>query len=277
MVILAILCPCRLRPKWGSQAVDQEEISKCEEGKWMTIVWFPLGIVEKRHVGVQHASLCSEVSHQVWDLKFDDGCLLKLSWRCPHICLLLDRLTFVSSCWTRSCPPNEAAKLGMMSCARSLNTRCSEALFRRNYLNPGCEFAQPEWIDTEVHGLYPLLHLQVLLWEDASSPITRSNRFVPSTGTFGWELGPQNPNDHGWPSDHGADFARSPLGVWHLWYHVVLWACSKLRPFRKNILQYGTNSPIISSCVLRREHVGQFQASIKRTSSRSAYKVHSGF
>ena len=42
MVILAILCPCRLRPKWGSQAVDQEEISKCEEGKWMTIVWFPL-------------------------------------------------------------------------------------------------------------------------------------------------------------------------------------------------------------------------------------------
>ena len=70
MVILAILCPCRLRPKWGSQAVDQEEISKCEEGKWMTIVWFPLGIVEKRHVGVQHASLCSEVSHQVWDLKW---------------------------------------------------------------------------------------------------------------------------------------------------------------------------------------------------------------
>ena len=59
--------------------MDQEEISKCEEGKWMTIVWFPLGIVEKRHVGVQHASLCREVSHQVWDLKFDDGCLLKLS------------------------------------------------------------------------------------------------------------------------------------------------------------------------------------------------------
>ena len=51
MVILATLCPCRLRPKWGSQAVDQEEIAKCEEGKWMTIVWFPLGIVEKRHVG----------------------------------------------------------------------------------------------------------------------------------------------------------------------------------------------------------------------------------
>ena len=58
MVILAILCPCRLRPKWGSQAVDQEEISKCEEGKWMTIVWFPLGIVEKRHVGVQHVQVC---------------------------------------------------------------------------------------------------------------------------------------------------------------------------------------------------------------------------
>jgi hypothetical protein len=126
----------------------------------------------------------------------------------------------------------------LVTCARSPNTRCSEALFRRNYPNPGCEFAQPEWIDTEVHGLYPLLHLQVLLWEDASSPITRFNRFVPSTGMFGWELDPQNPNDHGWPSDHGADFARSPLGVWHLWYHVVLWACPKWRPFRKTILHF---------------------------------------
>ena len=59
--------------------MDQEEIAKCEEGKWMTIVWFPLGIVEKRHVGVQHASFCSEVSHQVWDLKFEEVLVIKSS------------------------------------------------------------------------------------------------------------------------------------------------------------------------------------------------------
>ena len=38
MVILAILCPCRLRLKWGSQAVDQEECQNVKkDGKWMTI------------------------------------------------------------------------------------------------------------------------------------------------------------------------------------------------------------------------------------------------